>query len=266
MSDTETVFFSIDGEWLTNQVRSLWAAEQEPIKAMTILRDGFPDMEEQDRLAILMGHKKLVGSSRDGLDLLEDDATEIDGFSLSLDAVLRQQDNSDEVDRWRDLFELATDQTEQVASPAGLVKIPRRKNRAYRRGEVTIDDIPYRENRFGPTALPSKREPQEGEPEEEPLELPTPDDHISHHYGWLTPDGKFYRCGWMEHLYIVGCFDMTGEQAEQAGWIKISDKYAWSTYHLHGTGRPPTQRQIDLVFDWCTANNHKIPDWVKERA
>lgn len=155
-----------------------------------------------------------------------------------------------------------TNNTIDLASPRGLVRIPRRKGEAYKAGEVGLDDFPYEE--LGFSHIASELECSEPELEDEP-EPPKPEPHstIDHRSGWLSPEGQFYPCDWMEHLWLLSCLELTDVQAEKSGWIKISDRYAWSHYHLHGVGQPPTQRQIDLVFDWCVENGHELPHWMK---
>jgi len=255
----QAVSFSISGEWLTNQVRSLWAAEGEPLKALLVLRDGLPTMEEQDRLAILIGKKKLVGDNE--VELVDDDATEIYGEPLSMDAVLQQQDNTAEVEQWKDLYQIATYDVVRVASPIGMIEIPRWRASAYRAGNVTIDDIPYEE--CAKTAEPNTPWLKKEE-EEDPK--PEATDTIDHHSGWLSTEGRFYSCGWMEHLWLLSRLGQDDLEAEKVGWIKISGQYAWSHYHLHGTGRKPTQRQIDMVFDWCVENQHDLPHWLRAKG
>jgi hypothetical protein len=262
---SEEVCFSISGESLTGLVRSLWAAEDKPDKALAVLEAAFPTMREADRIAICTGSLKLIGDSRDanGVELVDDDATEIYGIPLSLTSVI--EGFQKQMDQQKDAYQLAAGETEKVASDEGLVAIPRRKKDAYYSGEVALSDIEHYEvlasfcNREDATP---QKEPENIEEEEKATPPPEPHYSIATDCGWLTPDGRFYPCGWMEHLWLVGCFDLTGEKAEQAGWIKISDNEAWSAHHLFGEGAPPTQRQIDLVFDWYTKRGRRLPYWM----
>jgi hypothetical protein len=88
-------------------------------------------------------------------------------------------------------------------------------------------------------------------------------------HGWLSPDGKFYKCEWMEHIWMarVLLYSMFGEEArrsdegrlEKMGWMKISQ----------GTTFPPpgqyaTTRQRNLVFDYFAEQDKPLPFWWED--
>ena len=66
------VHFTISGEFITNQARSFWGAEDEQEKALDLL-DCVEGLEDADKMAILTGKKKLVGDSSTGIDIEDDD-------------------------------------------------------------------------------------------------------------------------------------------------------------------------------------------------
>jgi hypothetical protein len=72
--------------------------------------------------------------------------------------------------------------------------------------------------------------------------------------GWLAPDGKFYPCGYMEHLgeayrlALVLHNDDDGEKTlEEKGWAKILD--TGITFLLTFERKGYTQAQINTLGD-----------------
>ena len=88
-------------------------------------------------------------------------------------------------------------------------------------------------------------------------------------HGWLSPDGKFYPCQWMEHIWVarVLLYDMFGEEGrdkdegklEDMGWIKISQGNAFEPPR-----RRATTRQRNLVFDYFAEQGKPIPFWWED--
>lgn len=250
----EKVCFHIDGESFTDLVRSIWADEGEPVKALNVLEAGFPDIPESDRYAILCGDKKLVGDSRDGLRLISDGVKQSkNNNSLRVKDVFVKGVVC--VDQLRDELQVATGQVVRVASPKGLVCIPERKQRAWRCGEATLETVPYKLTERA-EALPRMTSSNSEEPEPEPP--PKPDRYISGFDGWLAPDGKFYRCGLREHTPLSGALGKTCEQLEKLGWIKLSGGKAFESE------KQATQAQIDLVYDWCQKEKIEYPYWLED--
>jgi hypothetical protein len=79
--------------------------------------------------------------------------------------------------------------------------------------------------------------------------------------GWLLPDGKYYGCGYMEHIGLATRL-LEGKLpegrdaekfAEDIGWVKI-------TKHLTGTAalasKTPTKRQLTKLWDYSVF--HKL--------
>ena len=102
------------------------------------------------------------------------------------------------------------------------------------------------------------------EKELETMPAPKPDRTFKSGDGWITPDGKFYPCRYMEHIWaahkIAG---LEEKDAEKRGWIKLSDNIAMGKKVYEG-GKKPTQKQRDTLFDWCNAQKVDYPDWAKE--
>lgn len=90
---------------------------------------------------------------------------------------------------------------------------------------------------------------------------PDPDYKLNAEDGWVLPDGKFYPCGYMEHIWLAGRLGKEEREAEKAGWIKISHGLSGELY-IHKHVDSPTQKQINTVFDWCEKHKAKLPDWA----
>lgn len=241
-----TLCFHIHGEDFTRLVRSMWADEQEPERALRVLEGGLPDMGFEDRLSVLTGRKKLVGDSRDGgLGLEKDSATKSPhGNLLTIESVIgafrSQIDSLEEnqrtvLDAWRE---------EEGA-----------KERQRIREEVEIRKE-LQEERVARM--------QEEADNAEPREPPKGARKITGQSGWLSPDGKFYACGYMEHISMADELNRNEGTLEELGWIKIQGGTAISPGGFR-RDLPATQSQVDLLFDWYTARGEELPYWLKSQ-
>ena len=89
-----------------------------------------------------------------------------------------------------------------------------------------------------------------------------PDSKLIAEMGWVLPDGKFYAClTKMEHIWLASQFGLTETQAEQAGWVKITEDFVGARF-IHQGKIPATQKQINTVFDWCEKHKAKLPEWA----
>ncbi len=135
---TTIMHFSIAGDWLTNTVRSLWA-DGKMNRAMTILGD-IRGLDEATKMEIILGKKKFIGESGDdnGLELVDDDATEINGVPLlTAEQIFKKKD--DELNNREKIISAKEDwisgQTEKISSQWGLIKVPRSLlTKGYRKG------------------------------------------------------------------------------------------------------------------------------------
>lgn len=92
---------------------------------------------------------------------------------------------------------------------------------------------------------------------------PKPDTELESKAGWILPNGKFYAClTAMEHVWLASQFGKTEKQAEDAGWIKINHGLLNDTNILHF--KPPTQKQLNTLFDWCEKHKVSMPEWATE--
>lgn len=160
--EVRMVHFTVDADWLTDLVRSLWADEGEVEKAYNILDAAFPTMDRETMTAILSGSKKLTGNS-DGEGMrLEDDDTKRSRCGNTLDpkdvyARMQRRTRKVEADL-RDMTDMATGNTVLLGSPKGAVRVPRNRTvamgtdplgrgRKRLRDGVELEDIPHEECR-----------------------------------------------------------------------------------------------------------------------
>lgn len=178
----------------------------------------------------------------------------------------------------RDVVELLNGDTELSASPEGLIEIPRWRACDYKDGKVKLKDMLYKDKSevgalmamYDMTAHDRGEDPTvQPNVEGERLELPPPEgaltitdpESMANPSGWLSPDGKFYSCGWMQHISLMDRLEMDPIEAEKLGWLKLDSRY----------GPLPevrmTQRQVDMLFDWYTEHSKELPhsleDWLK---
>jgi len=265
----ETLQFGIDGEWFTNLVRSLWADEGEPDKALRIMKSAFPDAPESFIIDILTGKKKLVGDSRKELLVGPDDVEKSAcGNDLSVEAVFSKMRGKleKETETLANVSQMLAGDTVFVASKSGRVEIPRRAAKdndslapfSGLRNEVDLDSIPHREApvmRKPEGFWPSKLE-DDGE-----WTPPVGSNEITSDTGWLSPEGKFHGCGYMGHIELARDLEEDEIRLEKKGWVKLQNNdLTWD----HSGRFMPTQRQIDLVFDWFRKQDKPMPkDFVE---
>lgn len=87
--ESGTLCFVVHGDFLTDLCRTLWADEDNPVKALRIL-DCLHEMTEEIAIRILTGKAKLVGNSSDGV-FLEADNQEVSKHGNPLDLVRKMQ-------------------------------------------------------------------------------------------------------------------------------------------------------------------------------
>lgn len=96
----------------------------------------------------------------------------------------------------------------------------------------------------------------------ERMPKPKPESSLKSEDGWIIPDGKFYPCRYMEHIWLADKIAGVEEKdAEKRGWIKISNAIGMGL-HIYKGDREPTQRQLNTLFDWCEKHKHPLPAWA----
>lgn len=288
--------FTVTGEFLTEISRQLWADERQPEKAIRLLLEGLHGIGMEQVFCILTGSKKLVGDSSDpdGIELVDDDAkVSVNGFPLDLPALIGQFRARE--DKLEDEVQFFSRQTELVPSPKGLVEVPRRKTKVYhkttgpRRGlreDVDLEKIPHREctprikkeHMLRPESQMKRKElglepGPEGynalgvpydmlkDQERPPSPPPPAEREISGDNGWLSPEGKFYRCAYSEHVSLASRLGFDELKLERLGWLKIQDGRV--VYPIDAGEHKPTQAQLDLLFDWYRGRGKTLPNWLR---
>ena len=241
-----TVCFHIHGEDFTRLVRSLWADEQAPERALRILEAGLPDMGFEDRLSVLTGRKKLVGDSRDGGLGLEEDSTAQSphGNALSVEAVIGS----------------FRSQIHDLKARERTLLDSWREEEAEKERERLEEELETQKELQEERVAQMQEEADRAEPRKPPKYKRS----ITGQSGWLSPKGKFYPCGYMEHISMAGRLGKNELDLEERGWVKIQNGTAFRPGGLRHD-LPATQRQIDLLFDWCTARGEELPYWLKNQ-
>jgi hypothetical protein len=109
---------------------------------------------------------------------------------------------------------------------------------------------------------------------EEPVSEYLPEPTLDAEDGWLSPDGKLYPCGMEQHNSLQ--YDLEEhlgvEDLEKAGWIKLSGGKIYATGQKIGwylddeTNNPPTQSQLNTIFDWCQMHHEDLPWWYGKES
>jgi len=254
----ETVCFVVEGEFLTNLTRQLWADEGNPEKAFNILNAAFPTMTKGDQFSILIGEKKLIGDSKKGCKLIKDIAKKSPcGNPLSIDRVFKRFRKK--LKQQEDWIQLATDNVIKTGSPEGLIAIPKGRAEAYKKGKVSLEDFPYKKIEVYIPDLPAPPKIPLNSIEVAAIPKP-PKAHntIDNDHGWLSTDGKFYPCGYGEHILLADLLGFEERELEKKQWMKIQKGEFWLPDKQN-----PTQTQYDMLFDWYTKRGKVLPSWLE---
>lgn len=87
---TQTLHFTITGEYMTNFSRELWVEGRINFAVNEFLCGSLPGLSEKQAIDVVTGKKKFIGENN--LDLVEDDSgvTEVYGIDLSLEAAWKR--------------------------------------------------------------------------------------------------------------------------------------------------------------------------------
>ncbi|HFB07047.1 MAG TPA: hypothetical protein ENJ92_01240 [Chloroflexi bacterium] len=264
------IAFVVDGEWLTNICRQLWADDGNPDKAINLLDAAFPNMNQADKVAILTGEKKLIGDSNKGIELVEDNAVTSNlGNPLSISKLLQRQQQLIEIYGQQELMsrQMAMGETVRVISSEGLVEIPlccasyhAHGNYWYLKKEIDLRQIPHCLHKTSYTDkshLGQRNDDPEEQDQESRVALRI-SRKIDNSDGWLSPEGKFYACGWMEHINLADRLGYSSRRLEKMGWIKLS-----ANRFFAGESKA-SQAQINLIWDFCQEYDRPLPWWLEQ--
>lgn len=265
--------FTIHGDWLTDIARSMWA-EGDPDKGLELLDTAFPSMPTETKFAVLTGHKKLVGDSNSGMEVM-DDVWRCPGRTRNAEAptladILEKYRNK--IDKLEDLAQFGLGHTICVPSPKGLVEVPIRRTRlvgitqrrVFSLSFEELDNIPHKIRKINaathltvkPTNLPNKEE-------QKPSPPPPAQNYINKDQmnGWLSPEGKFYSCVYGDHINVAERLGEDSVVLERLKWLKIQRGDAWSSEFKM---KHITQAQRNVLFQWFVDREIKIPWYLEE--
>lgn len=233
----EIVHFRVSGEFITERARELFACEGW-LKAFHFLTTAFPTMSEDMKKGIWEGKLKLVGI--DEFTVEEDNVITSRSGMLLREPVRKKATPVSEDEE--DLFEER--QMEVMSRKLATLKSQGMHDLAKNVAAVIRREVP----------------------------LPKPDRALNGAHGWIKPDGKFFACGYGEHLALAACLDFTGEQLEKT-WVKVQNAamagvpYAHLAFDFYKPDRGVTQAQLNTMDRWCDKHNRPLPldinEWLR---
>lgn len=291
-AETHIVHFTVEGEFITDTARRLWNEEDEPVRALRIL-ECITGLTQAQMMDIIEGRSKLVGDSSEGMRL-EPDKAECKSLQETIRKLKEERDEAR--DEAADLTQMVIggdEATTVLPSPTGLRRVPRRKTRLHHgkgssrtalKEEYEFDDVlkdpeapVVRGRGTKPLKIwqqvslpPGPRKPKAPLTEEvERMRTPPPgEDKITHDTGWLSPEGKFYRCGYAQHARVAYDLSLTEHPdnhfVKPEGWVRlgITDD---RQYFFEDEVVAPTEAQRQLIRDYCKEQGIEEPWWMREK-
>lgn len=278
---TETTSFTVDFDWLTDFVRSLWA-EGSFRRALSVLEDmGIPEYESFE---IIRGNLKMTQDPNgekgiDGITAKDNWKPCLPNCELQrypdpkeLESIEKNRDKYAKIyiDQCvTEIYTMLQELNQAIETGKGMLIGNVEEKLFYYPDEafqiVGINKNSYQEHLDKAELLYKIREKQEIKLEEyiqhqlelDKKSLPEIDVNLESLYGWLLPDGKFYPCNWQDHIWLAGKLGKSEKQAEYEGWIKFTKS---GIYYL--AQEKPTQKQMDVVFEWCNKHD-EVETWKK---
>lgn len=295
--------FVVTGEFITQQARAFWNDEGEPEKAMSLM-ECLHGISQDQIMDVLEGRSKLVGDSSSGVDLVPDGTYQGKTFRQVVGALRAQRDEAE--DEREDIAQMTARDVVLVASPTGRRLIPRRKAQRTYSTLYTLMTLcdGYEFDDLMDTAKPgTKRQrvweqldpvnptPQmldvldtvervrgsadpipvvEVEDEEERRPPPPePESTITGGTGWLSPEGKFYPCGYAQHARTAWSLGLTNNPynhgVEVDGWVRLGVMADDRQYFFgdHKTFNDTVKRMVRV---YCQENSIELPFWLSDDA
>lgn len=288
-----TAHFTITGEFMTNHARELW--QEYKFSKVWSLLDCLIGITREQQEAILLGKKKLIGENN--VELVDDDWTPPDGYASFKEAAERgehwrelqeRRDNEAEEYAHREWWPTRGSTNASLkyfAHLEGLVGVTRAKQLAdaamQRHSENSmmsrIEDEEKETKPRRPTRLEMANHAAKMRMEMAGMDVSILKDPIgmldrgknltpklcsdmSSESGWLLLDGKYYGCGYMEHIGLAETLlarktrpGNAEEVGEKLGWVKIAKGLLGLNIVCQ---KRPTQKQFTKIWDYCQF--HKI--------
>lgn len=265
----KTINFKIDGDWLTDHVRCLWA-EEACDKAMSTLDAAFPDMSEEKRIAICTGKTKLSGC--DEMCLEKDDAAmSSHGLPLlsPIQMLIKAQATIEAKKKeFNDFVREVNEAREREEDEEEVEKYDFRTRKLTAKGERINEEI---ERRLGIKTALMVADPRLAAAHEAifnpPTEKPVQDKALDGKSGWIRPDGAFFACAYMGHVNLADRLGSTEGKMEQT-WVKIQSNALLTHIGLNDFRLPDrgvTQAQFNTMDKWCTKHKRKLPTNIEMR-
>lgn len=291
-----TVHLSISGEFITEHARNLWQ-ECSYSKCLDVL-DCITGTTREQHEEVIFGRSKFTGTK--SLALEPDEWTPPEGYCPSLKEALKRGENYPELLRRREdeawsyaREEWAETRGNKRSTQAYFAKLTRLV------GEEEAERI---HNQVMHEKAEEWTQRQRKRPDVKPIGIeaaaqiarhtmaqrleiagmdasalaspeammnrgyditPTLDERMESVNGWLLPDGKFYKCGGMEHVGLAARLlpeAQDGEQeAERLGWIKLAKSI--TGFHCLGQ-KKPTKRQLTKLFDYAEKHGRNYEELI----
>lgn len=272
MTKTVRAHFTISGEFITEQSRSLWAEEGEPEKALRLLQ-GVRGLSTSQVLDILEGRSKLIGDSPTGVNLAPDNQ-KLPTLQETLRRLKKERDEALE-DR-ADLLQFMNGDTVNVPSPTGLRTVPRRQTKRGKHGPVLRDGLDWEgvegrnpsdvEPRIYQEVSRDAQDEAEEEVEEEyekpKRNPPSGSKRITNDTGWLSPEGLFYSCRYGQHNDTAWHLGLDPWDMDKAGWVRLTVANGEQCF-FRSDYDSFTKQQTQRILDYCTEKNIEKPWWTE---
>lgn len=269
---TGGLYFTVEGEFITDLARKLWAEGAEA-KALRTLTEGFlcragPGVGAgasfvpypiKDAVDVVTGFKEVIGTNecetvpfmpikKKGRILVR---VETDSRGLPLPTLIEAFNRKD-----RQIEELGKQLREIVEAANKLIDERQDIDRTFTRIARAREKV----------GRGTKRIVAERKAAEKKLKPPQPTTNFKMwSQGWLSPEGKFYGCDARRHVAFAFWFSETGEYGlEIKGWLKLQGWRwirPWKFFETKN-GRL-TQPQLDALFDWHRAKGVEMEEWMR---
>lgn len=147
----------------------------------------------------------------------------------------------------------------------GGLRLPPRTQEAKRKTKVDkkVDALTEIANRFREAMTPAKEEAMRAAARA----ALSVQDTITKDTGWLSPEGKFYPCRYMEHVYVADLLGGSEADFEVSGWVKLcmhaGKQQFWGFFKRGGVQAVPTEVQLKLVAEYCQKQGIDLPYWAQ---
>lgn len=257
----KSLHFSVDGEFITERARELYATEG-CRKAYRFLSAAFPKMNKQLKNKICSGKLKMVGV--DVLTLEKDNSKiSLSGESLK-NPKIKTNRKPRSLNKPRSIRKSSIDAAIlklQICNAAneGILK----SGRSVMVEPRMLDHLDIKELKELADCIPAQTDKSLFK-EVPKLPKPKPDLSLKSIAGWIRPDGKLFPCSHFEHIQLAYALGFEGYDIEKT-WVKFQKVHCYDCFFRPTRGI--TQSQLNTMDRLCAIHNIKLPDtidnWMK---